>query len=126
MEDLAERAADDALRLERMGDLAELPVELDEPRGEVVEAAVRLLAVVLEDEGIHLLLEELHVACESEDVLNRPVVEIEAEAREPALGRRRERLLAARRVAEQVLALDDRAQRRCNLEQVGVSDGLLG
>ena len=46
VEDLAERTRDDALRLERVRDLAKLAVELDESRGEVVEASVRLLAVV--------------------------------------------------------------------------------
>ena len=76
--------------------------------------------------GIDLLLQELDISREREDVLDRPVVEVEAEAREPPLGRRGERLLAARRVAEQVLALDDRAQLGCRLEQVGVRDGLLG
>ena len=45
VQDLAERAADDALRLERVRDLAELTIELDEPSREVVEAAVRLLAM---------------------------------------------------------------------------------
>ena len=88
VEDLAERTADDALRLERVRDLAKLAVELDEARGEVVEAPVRLLAVVLEDERVHLLLEELDVGGEREDVLDRPVVEVEAEAHQPALGRR--------------------------------------
>src|SRR5262245_34624892 len=60
MEDLAERARDDALRLERVRDLAQLPVQLNESRGEIVEAPVCLLAVVLEDERVDLLLQELY------------------------------------------------------------------
>ena len=77
-----------------MRDLAQLPVELDQACGKVVEAAVRLLAIVLEDEGIDLLLEELDVGGERQDVLDRPVVEVEAEAHEPALRRCDQRALA--------------------------------
>ena len=125
VEDLAERSADDALRLERVRDLPELAVELDEAAAEVVEAAVRLLAVVLEDERIDLLLEELDVGGEREDVLDRPVVEVEAEAHEAALGRRDERTLAARRVLEEALALDHGTERGCRLAEVGVRNALL-
>ncbi len=98
VEDLAERAADDALRLERVSDLAQLPVELDETAREVVEAAVRLVAVVVEDEGVDLLLQELDVGCQGEDVLDRPVVQVEAEPHQPPFGRCDERALARRRV----------------------------
>ena len=108
-----------------MRDLAQLPVELDEAGREVVEAPVRLLAVVLEDERVDLPLEQLDVGGQREDVLDRPVVEIEAEPHQPPLGRRDERALAARRVLEQVLALDDRAERSRRLAQVGVRDSLL-
>src|SRR6188472_846602 len=111
MEGLAERTRDDALRLERVCDLTQLAVELDETRGEVVEASVRLLAVVLEDERIYLLLEKLHVGGEGEDVLDRPVVEVEAQAHQAALGRRDQCSLPARGVLEQALAFDDRAER---------------
>ena len=89
VEDLAERARDDALRLEGVGYLAQLPVELDEPGREVVEAPVRLLAVVLEDERIDLLLEQLDVTRKREDVLDGPVVEVEAEAHQAPFSRRR-------------------------------------
>ena len=116
---------DDALRLERVRDLAELPIELDEPRREVVEAAVRLLAIVLEHERVDLLLQQPDVAGKREDVLDRPVVEVEAEPHEPALGGRDERPLAARRVLEEVLALDDGAQRGALSLQVRVRDALL-
>src|SRR5688500_888371 len=64
MEDLAERPADDALRLERVRELAELAVELGEARGQIVEAPERLLAVPLEHERIDLLLEKADVRCE--------------------------------------------------------------
>ena len=57
VEDLAERAADDALRLERVRDLAQRAVELAEPRSEVVEAAEGEVAVALEHERVELLLE---------------------------------------------------------------------
>ena len=87
---------------------------------------MRLVAVVLEDEGVDLLLQELDVGCQREDVLDRPVVEVEAEPHQPPFGRRDERALARRRVLEEMLALDDRAQRGCRLEQVRVGDGLLG
>ena len=125
VEDLSQRAADDALRLERVRDLAKLPIELDEPSGEVVEAAMRLLAELLEDERIHLPLEQLDVGRQRQHVLDRSVVEIEAEAHQPSLGRRGERALAVRRVLEQELALDDRAERSRGLAQVGVCDALL-
>ena len=125
VQDLAERAADHALRLERVRDLAELAIELDEPRREVVEAPVRLLAVVLEDERIDLLLEQLDVRCERKDVLNRAVVEVEAEAHQTTLRGGDERPLAARGVVEEVLALDDVAQGGGDLEQVRVRDALL-
>ena len=125
VQDLAERPRDDALRLERVRDLAQLPIELDEPRREVVEAAVRLLAIVVEDERVDLLLQELDVGGEREDVLDRAVVEVEAEAHQPTLGRRDQRPLAARRVVEEVLALDDVAQRGRGLLEVGVRNALL-
>ena len=89
MQDLAERPRDDALRLQRVGDFAELPIELDEAPGEIVEAAMRLLAIVLEDERVDLLLQELDVGCEGEHVLDRPVVQVESQAHEPALRRAR-------------------------------------
>src|SRR5262249_41729088 len=46
VQDLAEGPRDDALRFQGVRDLPELPVELDETCAEVVEAAVRLLAVI--------------------------------------------------------------------------------
>src|SRR5207253_8037121 len=58
VEDLAERPTEDALRLERVGDFAEMAVEIDQSGREVVEASVGLLAVLLEHERVHLLLEE--------------------------------------------------------------------
>ena len=106
MEDLAERTADHALRLERVGDLAQVAVELDEPCGEVVEAAGRLFAVPLEHERVDLLLEEADVRGEREDVLDRAVVEVEAEPHEAALRGGDERPLARCGVLEEVLALD--------------------
>ncbi len=125
VQDLAEWTGDDALRLERVRDLAQLAIELDEPRGQVVEAAVGLLAVVLEDEWIDLLLQQLYVGGEREDVLDRPVVEIEPEPHQPALRRRDERPLATRRVLEQMLALDDGAERGCGLGEVRLRNALL-
>ena len=122
MEDLAEGAADDALRLERVRQLTKLAVELGEAGGEVVEAPERLLAVALEDEGIDLLLEEPHVGGEREDVLDGAVVEIEAEAHQPPLGGADERALALDGVLEELLALDDRAERRGDLRQKRVRD----
>src|SRR5436190_20420422 len=115
VEDLSERAAQDALRLERVRHLAQVAIEVDQPGGQVVEAPVGLLAVVLEDERIDLLLQEADVCGEREHVLDRSVVEIEPEPHEPALGGRDERSLSRARVLEQMLALDDGAERRGGL-----------
>ncbi len=108
-----------------MRDLAELAIELDQATRQVVEAAMRLLSIVLEDERVHLLLKELDVCGQREHVLDRPVVEIEAEPHQPTLGRRDQRALTARRVLEQALTLDDRAQRRRRLAEVRVGHALL-
>ena len=91
---------------------------------EVVEAAVCLLAVVLEDERIDLLLQQLHVGGERQHVLDGAVVEVEAEAHQPAFGRGDERALSGRGVLEQVLPLGS-AERRGALEEVRLGDGLL-
>ncbi len=92
---------------------------------EVVEAAVCLLAVVLEDERIDLLLEELDVGGEREDVLDGAVVEVEAETHEATLGRCDESTLAARRVLEETLALDYGTERGCRLAEVRVRNALV-
>ena len=80
MEDLAERARDDAARLERARELAELPVELGDPRHEVVEPSCGPLAVAVEDERVDLVAEERDLGAQREDVLDRAVVEVEADA----------------------------------------------
>ena len=108
-----------------MRDLTQLAIELDEPRREVVEAAVCLLAIVIEDERVDLPLQELDVRGERQDVLDRPVVEVEPEAHQPTLRRRDECPLAARRIVEEMLTLDDMAQRRRALLEIGVRNALL-
>src|SRR5262249_44612716 len=118
VEDLAERAADHALRLQRVRDLPELTIELDEARGQIVEAAVCLLAEVFEDERVDLLLQELDVRREREDVLDRSIVQVEAQSHEASLGRRGQGAIAVRRVLEEVLALDHGAQSRGDLRQI--------
>ncbi len=55
MEDLGEGARSDAQRLERMGRFAQLPVELDDARHEVVEPAVDQVAMAFEHERIQLV-----------------------------------------------------------------------
>ena len=122
VEDLAERAADDALRLERVRELAKLAVELDESGREVVEAPVRLLAVALEHERIDLLLEQADVGAECEHVLDGAVVEVEPESHQPPLAGSEERLLARRRVLEQLLALDHGPERGRRLGEERVRD----
>src|SRR5262249_14651598 len=100
-------------------------VESDEPRREIVETAVGLLAIVLEDEGVDLLLEELDVGRKRQDVLDRAVVQVESEPHETAFRGGDQRPLAAGRMLEEPLALDDRAQSLCSLREVGVGDVLL-
>ncbi len=57
MQHLRERTGDDAARLERVGDLAKLAIELDEARQAVVETARRKLAPRFEDERGELVVQ---------------------------------------------------------------------
>ncbi len=120
VEDLAERARDDAARLERAGELAEVPVELRDAREHVVEAAGGALAVAVEDEGVHLVAQERDLRAEREDVLDGAVVEVEADPHEALLARADEHLLALRGALEQELALEDRRERGAGRGEVGV------
>ena len=89
-------------------------------REEVVEAPCGALAMGVEDEGVHLLAEVRDVGAEREDVLDRPVVQVEADAHESLLTRRDEDVLAFRRALEQELALEDRRERRGSHGEEGV------
>ena len=120
VEDLAERARDDAARLERAGELAEVPVELRDAREHVVEAAGGALAVAVEDERVDLVAQERDLRAEGEDVLDRAVVEVEADPHEALLARADEHLLALRGALEQELALEDRRERGAGRGEVGV------
>src|SRR3990170_821834 len=109
-----------------MGDLAKLPVELYESCGEIVESTARLLAILVENERVHLLLQESDVRRERQDVLNRAVVQVEAEPHEATFGRRDERPLARCGVLEEALALDHRTERGSGPRQVRADDLRLG
>ena len=116
VEDLGERPRDDAPRLERVSGLAQLPVELDDPRDEILEAAVDELAMALEHERIDLVAQRPGLLAEDEHVLHRAVVEVEAEPREAGLGRCR--AAPARRLRSAAAAARARAAatgtwRRC-------------
>ena len=126
VEDLAQRARDDAARLEGAGELAEVPVELRDAREHVVEAAGGALAVALEDEGVDLVAQQRDLRAEGEDVLDGAVVEVEADPHEALLARADEHLLALRGALEQELALEDRRERGAGRGEVGVgpADGL--
>src|SRR3972149_4451114 len=93
VEDLSGRTAEHALRLERMRELPKLSVEVDETGGEIIEPSVSLLAVLLEHERVHLLLEEPNVGCKRQNVLNRDVVQVEPDSHQTTLCRCGERSL---------------------------------
>jgi hypothetical protein len=78
--------------------------------------------MILEHEGIDLLLQEPHVCGEGEHVLDRAVVEIEAEPHESPFRCRDERSLPRARVLEEVLSLDHRTQGGCGLVEERVGD----
>ena len=99
-----------------------LPVELDQAQGKIVEPPVRLLAVLVQHERIHLLLKKLDVGGERQHVLNGAVVEIEPEAHQAPFRRGDERSLAGGRVLEKVLPLDDGAELCRNLDEIGVGN----
>ena len=120
VEDLAERARDDAPRLERARELAQVAVELRHAGEHVVEAPCGALAVALEDEGVDLVAQERHLGAEREDVLDGAVVQVEADPHQPLLAGADESLLALRRALEQELALEDRGERRAGRREVGV------
>ena len=120
VEDLAERSGDDAPRLERARELSQLAVELGDAREHVVEAARSALAVALQDERVDLVAQERDLGAERQDVLDRPVVEVEAEPHQPLLAGPDERLLTLGRALEQELALEDRGERRRRRREVGV------
>ena len=93
----------------------------DDAREQVVEAARGALAVGVEDEGVDLLAEVRDVGAEREHVLDRAVVQVEADAHEPLLAGGDERLLPVGRPLEQELALEDRGERRGRHREVRVA-----
>ena len=95
-------------------------VELGDPREDVVEAARGPLAMRLGDERIDLVAEQRHLGAEREDVLDRPVVEVEADPHQPLLAGARDDALALGRPLEEQLALVDRGHRRGGRLEVGV------
>ena len=123
---LAQGARHDASRLERTRDLAELPVEFDRSREEVVEPSCRTLPMRVENERVDLLAQVGDVCAEGEDVLDRAVVQIEADTHQPLLAGRDEDVLPLGGALEQQLALEDRGEgRRSDREEgVGTRDGL--
>ena len=103
-----------------------MTVELGHPREHVVEASCCALAVTLENERVDLVAQERDLRTEREDVLDRAVVEVEADPHQPLLAGAGEDLLALCRAFEQQLALEDRGERRAGRRQicVGAADGL--
>ena len=126
MEDLAQWARHDAAGLQRAGELAEVPVELRDAGEHVVEAPGRALAVGVEYERVDLVAHKCDLRAEGQDVLNRPVVEVEPDPHEALLARAHEHLLPLGRALEQELALEDRRERGACCRQVGIGprDGL--
>ena len=80
VQDLLDRPVDGARGLERVRQLAQVAVEVDEPPVHVVELGDRLLPMRLHDERVQLVAQPVHVAGQRENVLDRPVVEVEAQA----------------------------------------------
>ncbi len=98
---------------------AEPSVEVAQPREHVVEPSVGEVTVRLEDEGIDLVAEAPRLAGERQHVLDRAVVQIEPEAHQPFLTGCDERPLAPCIALEQVLALENRRERRCCRLEIG-------
>ena len=76
--------------------------------------------MAVEDEGVHLLAEVRDVCAEREHVLDRSVVQVEADAHEALLAGADERLLALGGALEEQFALEDRGERGCGERQEGV------
>ena len=91
----------------------------DQPGVEIVEApAEQLLAAAPLEHDAELLAEQREVLADEDQLLQRPVVEVEAETGQPPLAGLHERALAGGVARQQGLALEDRGDRsRPRLEQ---------
>src|SRR5262249_21408777 len=102
-----QRAGGDARRLERVRELTQASIECGEPRFEVVEASGGDSADFPLDVWNDSTPRVANVVRERGEILERAVVQVEAEPQEPLLRRVDEQALARVRSLEQPVALDD-------------------
>jgi hypothetical protein len=102
-----------------MSKVAKLRVELDDLRADVLEATKHELARATVYVLVDLVLCETHVGGQSDQILDRAIVKIEAEPEQALLPRLDETAFARRVSLEQHLALQNRADPRCRLPEEG-------
>src|SRR2546421_166361 len=110
-EQVRERRPEDGRRLERARDAAELTVERDESRLEIVDTSLedRRVAVAAE-RAAQLLPEQAELGAQREDLLHGPVVEIEPEPREPSFRGLEQGAITLAPALQETGALDRRRQ----------------
>ena len=85
-----ERLLQERARLERVGEVAQVAVQVGELRLEIGEAGERALPMLGPEDGGDAVAQDADVLREDVDLLQRAVVQVEAEPDEQALVRRRE------------------------------------
>ena len=108
-----------------MRELAQALVERTQPGMHVVEPAAHALLVVGGDDGRNLGRCEPQLLGDRDDLLQRPVVQIEAEAHESPLACRSKVVLAQHSPVEERSPLEDRRKRRRSLGEVFLEMGRL-
>src|SRR5439155_6318896 len=104
---------------ERLRELAKRAVDLADPRGEVVEAAEDALADRVLEKRTKPAADDLEVAAQRGDVLQRSVVKVEGHPQQAPLRRADERALALAAELHERLALERRGQRVRRLLEEG-------
>ena len=101
-----------------MRDLAQALVERAEPGMDVVEASVHALPEVVGDDRRDLRRRCPQLLGERDDLLQRPVVEVEAEAHQAPLAGSDELVLALHSPVEERGALEQRRERGGSLREI--------
>jgi hypothetical protein len=113
LEQVLDRLLDKASRLERLRELTERAIDLDDALVELVERGRDLEAAVVVDEAVDAPAHRHEVVREDDELLHRPVVEVVAKPRETPLARLDQRALVVRVPLEQHLPLEQRREPCC-------------